>query len=68
MAWFGGGCDLTPNYLSHVVNSDGASTDLRGDMAEFHQFWKQACDAHSVELYSRYKSWCDVRSSCLPVY
>ena len=46
-AWFGGGCDLTPFYV------------FEEDFSEFHQHWKDVCDAHDQGLYTEYKSWCD---------
>lgn len=46
-AWFGGGADLTPFY------------PFREDVVHFHQTLKTACDRHGVELYPRFKSWCD---------
>lgn len=35
-AWYGGGCDLTPAYISEK------------DAIEFHTFWQTTCDAHEV--------------------
>ena len=74
-AWYGGGCDLTPNYLSFAPSAtdessddrleDGdtpdkaASLDLREDIHEFHQFWRQLCERHGGGLYQKYKAWCD---------
>ncbi|PSC76177.1 coproporphyrinogen III oxidase [Micractinium conductrix] len=45
--WYGGGCDLTPFYPCDQ------------DFAEFHAFWKAACDAHDPKLYPEFKAWCD---------
>ncbi|KAG6336258.1 hypothetical protein ID866_2835 [Astraeus odoratus] len=45
--WFGGGCDLTPNYLTE------------SDVKHFHQTLKDACDQHGRELYPAFKKWCD---------
>jgi coproporphyrinogen III oxidase len=45
--WFGGGIDLTPHY----VDAD--------DALWFHQQLKTACDRHSPDFYSQYKTWAD---------
>lgn len=45
--WFGGGTDLTPNYL------------FDEDAIHFHRTIKDACDAHSKDYYPRFKDWCD---------
>jgi coproporphyrinogen III oxidase len=45
--WFGGGSDLTPNYL------------FDEDATHFHQKLKAACDAHNGEYYPKFKKWCD---------
>ncbi|WP_431226815.1 oxygen-dependent coproporphyrinogen oxidase [Burkholderia contaminans] len=45
--WFGGGMDLTPIY--------GFEDDAR----HFHQTCKDALDPFGVELYPRFKKWCD---------
>nr|CAB3233489.1 oxygen-dependent coproporphyrinogen-III oxidase, mitochondrial [Phallusia mammillata] len=45
--WFGGGTDLTPMYLDVI------------DAKHFHRELKSACDRHDVELYPKYKKWCD---------
>eukprot|EP00892_Ulva_mutabilis_P000804 jgi/Ulvmu1/10724/UM068_0010.1 len=58
-AWFGGGCDLTPNYLSHTHPDAPSATDLTPDISAFHTFWKDLCGEHSPALYPRYKRWCD---------
>jgi coproporphyrinogen III oxidase len=62
--WFGGGCDLTPNYLTHVHPDTGTATDLKGDIEAFHSSWKSLCDRHSPALYPEYKDWCD-RCACI---
>ena len=46
-SWFGGGADMTPIYAEE------------DDTAEFHAALRQACDAHDVADYARYKKWCD---------
>ena len=58
-AWFGGGCDLTPNFLTHEHPDAAAVTDLTPDITAFHTFWRRLCDQHSPALYPRYKQWCD---------
>jgi coproporphyrinogen III oxidase len=45
--WFGGGGDLTPTY------------PVAEDTQRFHDAFRQACDAHPVADYPRYKAWCD---------
>eukprot|EP00897_Mesotaenium_endlicherianum_P000150 jgi/Mesen1/10135/ME000076S09645 len=45
--WFGGGADLTPNYL----NEEDART--------FHAFYRRICDAYEPSLYARCKALCD---------
>ena len=45
--WFGGGGDLTPYYPEDQ------------DTQEFHQAFKDACDAHDPGYYPKYKQWCD---------
>ena len=45
--WFGGGTDLTPNYLNEE------------DAVHFHKTLKEACDASDQSLYPKYKKWCD---------
>jgi coproporphyrinogen III oxidase len=57
--WFGGGCDLTPNYLTAVDAETGATVDLSDDIRTFHSSWKDVCDRHSPVLYPAYKAWCD---------
>ncbi|MCG0017281.1 oxygen-dependent coproporphyrinogen oxidase [Winogradskyella immobilis] len=46
-SWFGGGQDLTPYYL------------FEDDAKHFHKVCKIACDKHSAEFYSTYKTKCD---------
>jgi len=45
--WFGGGTDLTPNYL------------FDEDAVHFHKTIKDACDKHDKSYYPRFKDWCD---------
>lgn len=45
--WFGGGFDLTPYY--------GNSADC----IAWHQTAKTACEPFGVDVYPRYKQWCD---------
>lgn len=45
--WFGGGTDLTPNYL------------FEEDAKHFHQTYKNACDLFDITLYPQFKSNCD---------
>lgn len=45
--WFGGGTDLTPNYL------------YPEDAVLFHDTLKTACDQHDEAYYPAYKEWCD---------
>ena len=45
--WFGGGFDLTPYY------------GFDEDCIFWHQTAKDACDPFGVEVYSKYKKWCD---------
>ncbi|KAL3477990.1 coproporphyrinogen III oxidase mitochondrial precursor [Aspergillus californicus] len=45
--WFGGGTDLTPNYL------------FPEDAKHFHQTIKDACDRHDATYYPKFKEWCD---------
>lgn len=49
--WFGGGADLTPMFF------DTAETAT--DKADFHNAFKQACDAHDPAYYPKFKDWCD---------
>lgn len=46
-SWFGGGADLTPYY------------PYEKDTADFHQAFKEACDAYDKDYYPKYKKWCD---------
>ncbi len=46
-AWFGGGKDLTPNYL------------FEEDAAHFHKVCKEVCDRHHPDFYTHYKKECD---------
>lgn len=46
-AWFGGGIDLTPHYID------------KGQATWFHQQLKDACDAHDVQFYPKFKKWAD---------
>jgi len=45
--WFGGGTDLTPYFL----NTD--------DATHFHGTLKRTCDKFGLELYPKFKKWCD---------
>lgn len=45
--WFGGGTDITPCY----VDED--------DMKHFHGVYKEVCDRHDPEYYSKFKKWAD---------
>lgn len=45
--WFGGGSDLTPNYL------------YEEDAVHFHGTIKEACEKHGTLLYPTFKKWCD---------
>jgi len=45
--WFGGGSDLTPSYL-----------DV-DDVKNFHQSYKDVCDKHDPEYYTKFKAWAD---------
>ena len=45
--WFGGGFDLTPYY------------GFVEDCQHWHQNAKAACDPFGLELYPRFKAWCD---------
>ncbi|MES9899518.1 MAG: oxygen-dependent coproporphyrinogen oxidase [Sedimenticola sp.] len=45
--WFGGGFDLTPYY--------GNDEDCR----EWHSNAKAACEPFGVDIYDKYKKWCD---------
>jgi len=45
--WFGGGFDLTPYYA------------FEQDVRHWHSAAKQACEPFGVDVYPRYKQWCD---------
>ncbi len=45
--WFGGGFDLTPYYGDE------------GDVKQWHETAKAACDPFGEDVYDRYKKWCD---------
>ena len=45
--WFGGGFDLTPYY------------GFEEDCKHWHRNAKAACDPFGLELYPRFKAWCD---------
>ncbi|TPX07159.1 uncharacterized protein E0L32_010960 [Thyridium curvatum] len=45
--WFGGGADLTPNYL------------FDEDAIHFHRTLKDVCDKHNKDYYPKFKKWCD---------
>ena len=45
--WFGGGADLTPNYL------------FEEDARHFHETLRETCDRHDPEFYPEFKQWCD---------
>ena len=45
--WFGGGIDLTPHYA------------VEDDAVWFHHQLKNACDAHSLDYYPKFKKWAD---------
>lgn len=45
--WFGGGADLTPSYL------------YEEDAKLFHENHKKALEPFGIELYPRFKKWCD---------
>jgi coproporphyrinogen III oxidase len=46
-SWFGGGTDLTPNYL------------FKEDAIHFHSILQQTLDPYGKELYPAYKKECD---------
>ncbi|KAK4461147.1 putative coproporphyrinogen III oxidase mitochondrial precursor [Cladorrhinum samala] len=45
--WFGGGSDLTPNYL------------FDEDAVQFHRDLKEVCDKHNKDYFPKFKKWCD---------
>jgi|SRR5579872_4286009 len=45
--WFGGGFDLTPYY------------GFVGDCVHWHRVAKEACDPFGLEVYPKFKKWCD---------
>jgi coproporphyrinogen III oxidase len=45
--WFGGGYDLTPYY------------PVLEDIVSWHQAARACCEPFGVEVYPRYKEWCD---------
>lgn len=47
IAWFGGGCDLTPAYL------------FEDDVRHFHGTYKDVCEKYSPSMYPKFKKWCD---------
>jgi coproporphyrinogen III oxidase len=50
--WFGGGADLTPML-------DARRTQDDADAAAFHAAMQEACDAHEIADYAKYKQWCE---------
>lgn len=45
--WFGGGADITPNYID------------KADMKHFHGKLKETCDKHDKSFYPKFKEWAD---------
>ncbi|MFT4119061.1 oxygen-dependent coproporphyrinogen oxidase [Bradyrhizobium sp.] len=50
--WFGGGADLTPMLPDQ-------RSQTAEDAVAFHHAMRQACDAHDVDYYPRFKAWAD---------
>ena len=46
-SWFGGGSDLTPTF------------EFSEDTADFHQAFRQTCDAYNPDFYPKFKTACD---------
>ncbi len=46
-SWFGGGADLTPMY------------PVEKDTQDFHNAFKNTCDAFDPDYYPKFKKWCD---------
>lgn len=46
-SWFGGGADLTP------------MVEDANDTKTFHDAFKNTCNLHNPDYYSRFKKWCD---------
>ena len=47
MCWFGGGIDLTPQYV------------FEDDARFFHSQLKSVCDKYHADFYSKFKTWAD---------
>ena len=45
--WFGGGIDVTPNFIDNK------------EKKYFHSKLKKMCNYHNKKYYSKYKKWCD---------
>lgn len=45
--WFGGGSDLTPNYV------------FDEDAIHFHKSLKDVCDKYDKDYFPKFKKWCD---------
>jgi coproporphyrinogen III oxidase len=50
--WFGGGADLTPML-------DARRTQEDPDAAAFHAAMQEACNAHEIADYAKYRRWCE---------